>query len=61
MLGFEIVIYWSNEDRALIAEAPELPGCTAHSDDRDPQYLVRASDDGPLVDAPHFGSLVSSR
>ena len=27
---YEIIIYWSEEDRAFIAEAPELPGCMAH-------------------------------
>jgi len=27
---YEIIIYWSDEDKAFIAEAPELPGCTAH-------------------------------
>ncbi len=26
---YEIVIYWSEEDRAFIAEVPELPGCAA--------------------------------
>lgn len=26
---YEIIIYWSNEDRAFIAEVPELPGCMA--------------------------------
>ena len=26
---YEIIIYWSNEDKAFIAEAPELPGCMA--------------------------------
>ena len=25
----EIVIYWSDEDDAFIAEVPELPGCAA--------------------------------
>lgn len=24
-----IIIYWSNEDQAFIAEVPELPGCAA--------------------------------
>ncbi|HEY9405683.1 MAG TPA: type II toxin-antitoxin system HicB family antitoxin [Pyrinomonadaceae bacterium] len=26
---YEIVIYWSAEDSAFIAEVPELPGCMA--------------------------------
>jgi predicted RNase H-like HicB family nuclease len=26
---YEIIIYWSDEDRAFIAEVPELPGCAA--------------------------------
>ena len=29
MLKYEIIIYWSNEDEAYIAEVPELPGCMA--------------------------------
>ena len=32
MHKYEIIIYWSNEDGAYVAEAPELPGCTAHGD-----------------------------
>lgn len=27
---YKIIIYWSNEDQAFIAEVPELPGCMAH-------------------------------
>ncbi len=26
---YEIILYWSNEDQAYIAEVPELPGCMA--------------------------------
>ncbi len=26
---YEIIIYWSDEDNAFIAEIPELPGCMA--------------------------------
>ncbi len=30
MNHYEIIIYWSNEDQAFLAEVPELPGCMAH-------------------------------
>ena len=26
---YEIILYWSDEDQAVIAEVPELPGCAA--------------------------------
>lgn len=26
---YEVIIYWSAEDDAFIAEVPELPGCAA--------------------------------
>ena len=29
MLLYEVIIYWSAEDDAFIAEVPELPGCAA--------------------------------
>lgn len=29
MLRYEIILYWSGEDQAFIAEVPELPGCAA--------------------------------
>ena len=28
-LRYEIILYWSEEDQAFIAEVPELPGCSA--------------------------------
>ena len=30
MIKYEVIIYWSEEDDAFIAEVPELPGCAAH-------------------------------
>ena len=29
MIRYEIIIYWSEEDQAFVAEVPELPGCMA--------------------------------
>jgi predicted RNase H-like HicB family nuclease len=26
---YEIIIFWSDEDNAFVAEVPELPGCMA--------------------------------
>lgn len=26
---YEVIIYWSDEDRAFVAEVPELPGCAS--------------------------------
>lgn len=29
---YEIIIFWSDEDQAFVADVPELPGCMAHGD-----------------------------
>jgi predicted RNase H-like HicB family nuclease len=29
MIKYEVILYWSAEDDAFIAEVPELPGCAA--------------------------------
>ncbi|MBI1730416.1 type II toxin-antitoxin system HicB family antitoxin [Candidatus Acetothermia bacterium] len=29
MIRYEVIIYWSKEEQAFIAEVPELPGCMA--------------------------------
>ena len=28
-MKYEVIIYWSEEDKSFIAEVPELPGCAA--------------------------------
>lgn len=32
---YEVIIYWSDEDRVFVAEVPELPGCMAHGDSQE--------------------------
>ncbi len=31
---YEMLIQWSDEDRAFVARVPELPGCMAHGPTR---------------------------
>ncbi len=35
MYKYEIILYWSNKDKAFVAEIPELPGCMAHGETQD--------------------------
>jgi predicted RNase H-like HicB family nuclease len=28
-IQYEIILYWSKDDQAFLAEVPELPGCAA--------------------------------
>jgi predicted RNase H-like HicB family nuclease len=39
MPKYEIIIYWSQEDQAFIAEVPELPGCAADGKSRQEALL----------------------
>lgn len=32
MNKYEIIIFWSETDKAFVAEIPELKGCIAHGD-----------------------------
>ncbi len=29
LIKYELVIYWSEEDKSFVVEVPELPGCMA--------------------------------
>lgn len=43
MTKYEVVIYWSKEDGAYIAEVPQLAGCVAHGDSQE-EALHNAQD-----------------
>lgn len=34
MTKYEVILYWSSDDDAFIAEVPELPGCAADGSTR---------------------------
>ena len=35
MHKYEVILYWSDDDQAFIAEVPELAGCMAHGNSAD--------------------------
>ncbi len=35
MHKYEIILYWSDEDKIFVAEVPELPGCIAHGNSQE--------------------------
>ncbi|MEK6589301.1 MAG: type II toxin-antitoxin system HicB family antitoxin [Nitrospinota bacterium] len=43
MYKYEIIIYWSREDKAFISEVPELPRCMAHGKSQE-EALKNAND-----------------
>lgn len=43
MNKYEVIIYWSDEDSAFVAEVPELPGCAAHGGSQE-EALKNAQD-----------------
>ena len=63
----KLVIYWSEDDRAFVADVPELPGCMAHgatrqaaiknAEDAIKFWIKTAKDDGKEIPEPR-GRLV---
>ena len=53
---YEVIIYWSTEDGAFVAEIPELPGCMAHGkNQREALVNVRQAAALWLKTAKEFG------
>ena len=67
MNKYEIILFWSAEDSAYIAEVPELPGCMAHGETEETAlknvkdaislWLQTARDHNPII-ATHNSSQV---
>jgi predicted RNase H-like HicB family nuclease len=56
---YEIIIYWSAEDGACVAEIPELPGCLAHGkNQREALSNVRQASALWIKTAKEFGDHV---
>jgi predicted RNase H-like HicB family nuclease len=59
---YQIILYWSKEDEAVIAEVPELPGCMADGGDYKEallnielvidQWIKTATELGRVIPAP---------
>ena len=62
MYNYEIILYWSDEDNAFIAEVPELPGCMADGKTRREaienaervidEWIEIAREDGEAIPVP---------
>jgi len=60
--GYEMIIWWSDEDSAYVIDVPELPGCMAHGKTRQEAiknaedairfWIKTARDDGLTVPQP---------
>lgn len=63
---YEILVVWSDEDAAFVAEVPELPGCMAHGDQPDQAlakgreaialWIEMAGEVGRVVPSPKAGA-----
>jgi predicted RNase H-like HicB family nuclease len=40
---YEMILWWSDEDNAYVADVPELPGCMAHGSTR--QAAIQNAED----------------
>ena len=65
---YEIIIFWSDEDSAFLADVPELPGCMGHGASHEEAlqnaqealqlWIETAEEDGRSVPQPKGRRLV---
>lgn len=63
MYNYAIILYWSDDDQAFIAEVPDLPGCMADGKTRQEaianaetiinEWIEIALEDGEEIPQPH--------
>jgi predicted RNase H-like HicB family nuclease len=68
MNKYEVIIYWSEEDDAFVAEVPELAGCAAHGSTQEAAlasaqdamslWIKTAKEFGDAVPAPKCRRLI---
>ena len=67
MHGYEITLWWSEEDGVFVAEARELPGCMAHgrseaeavanANDAIDHWIAVATEAGDPIPSPRHRSM----
>lgn len=56
---YEVIIYWSAEDDAFVAEVPELPGCVAHGSTQEEALAnAKAAEQLWIETAKEFGDQI---
>ena len=59
MKKYEVIIFWSIEDEAFVAEIPELPGCIAHGATQEEALAnIKDAEKLWLETAEEFGDLI---
>ena len=59
MHKYDVIIYWSDDDRSFVAEIPELLGCAAHGDTHAAALAnVNIAVEGWLAVALEFGDAI---
>jgi predicted RNase H-like HicB family nuclease len=67
---YEVIIFWSAEDQAFVADVPELPGCMAHgsshedalrnANDAISLWIETAEEDDRVIPEPKGRRLVNA-